>query len=277
MMPLPTSAEVPGGRAAGRVGQLDHPGRLGAALVDAEQPAAAELDQRVLVEELDLEPARGAEQRRRLAQLRRVEVAVRRVGEVAGEAADRAPATCPRSCAARRARRLLDGEQGQRLERRGAARAVAARRSGSARAARPRRWPGRRRRSRRPGCRTTQAASSRWRLAARANAAAGVAQRRGVEVVDVADADRDHGPGRPPAGAASAWPDRPSKPAAASAVAIDAEPLRDRPGRDDRDADGGGRRAGALAGRRDAHAARDGDASGTGSNVDVTRPQRWTG
>ena len=38
-----------------RVGQLDHPRRLGAAGVDAEQAAAADLDQGVLVEDLDVE------------------------------------------------------------------------------------------------------------------------------------------------------------------------------------------------------------------------------
>ena len=71
------------GRRGGPIGQLDHPRRLGAAGVDAEEAADAHLDEGVLVEDLDLEAELGAELRGDLPHPRRAEVVVRRVRQVA--------------------------------------------------------------------------------------------------------------------------------------------------------------------------------------------------
>ena len=65
------------------VAQLDHARWLGAALVHTEQPAAAHLDERVLVEDLDLEAPAAGERRGDVGEAGGVQVAVRRVGEVA--------------------------------------------------------------------------------------------------------------------------------------------------------------------------------------------------
>ena len=88
MIPLPTSVRWPVRiPPCGPVGQLDHARRLDAARVDAEQAAAAELEQRVLVEHLDLEPALGAEAHGDVGHGLGGEVGRRAVGEVAGEGA----------------------------------------------------------------------------------------------------------------------------------------------------------------------------------------------
>ena len=90
MIPLPTSVRWPPDPApAGRYVSLIIRGWLGAAGVDAEQPAAAELEQRGLVEHLDLEPACGDRvPTATSARTGRVEVAVRGVGEVARQLRD---------------------------------------------------------------------------------------------------------------------------------------------------------------------------------------------
>jgi len=62
---LADQGQQAGGLALGAVDQLDHRGRLSAAEIDAEQTAAAQLDQRLLVEDLDfktgLRPQLGGE------------------------------------------------------------------------------------------------------------------------------------------------------------------------------------------------------------------------
>ena len=67
------------------VRELDHARRLGAAGVDAEQPAAAEGGEGVAVEDLDVEAGRGGDADGDVGEPARREVAGRRVGEVAGE------------------------------------------------------------------------------------------------------------------------------------------------------------------------------------------------
>ena len=101
MIPLPTRASRPARLTRRRsVRQLDHPRLLGAALVDAEQPTAAHLDEGVLVEDLDLQPAFGADRHGHLGEAGRGEMAVRGVGR------DRGPVAWPRPalCRARRRR-----------------------------------------------------------------------------------------------------------------------------------------------------------------------------
>ena len=64
------------------IGELDHARLFGAAAVHAEQPAAAEPDQRRLVEDLDLESPVGADGHGDVGDPRGGEMGGRRVGEV---------------------------------------------------------------------------------------------------------------------------------------------------------------------------------------------------
>src|SRR4029079_15924646 len=77
--------EMAAGRARRSVAYLDHARRLGAAGVDGEQAPAAHLHQLLLVEHLDVHAARVTERDREAGDARRVEMAVRRVGEITGE------------------------------------------------------------------------------------------------------------------------------------------------------------------------------------------------
>ena len=88
--PLGHQREVAGraldaGHRGRAVGELDHARLVGAAAVDAEEPAAAEPRQRRLVEDLDLEAAIGADGDRDVGDPRRGQVRGRGVREVAGE------------------------------------------------------------------------------------------------------------------------------------------------------------------------------------------------
>ena len=168
---LADESEVTGCLALGRIGQLDHAGLLDGTLVHAEQTAAAELDERRLVEEFDAESEARAELYGDLAEIGRGEVPRRGVGEVARD--DRGPRARERR---RRAvhdgrgirRRQVQGELDQRRVRRGRLEnAVAVAREQR----RPRRSRGPWRAGRASGRVTTSA--RRWRReAARANAAA---------------------------------------------------------------------------------------------------------
>src|SRR5262245_48771563 len=73
------------GGIAGRVGEANHARRLHAAGVDAEQAAAAEGEQLVLVEDLDLETGLLADRHGLVGEHASREVAGWRVGEIAGE------------------------------------------------------------------------------------------------------------------------------------------------------------------------------------------------
>ena len=84
MMPLPTRPEVPGDVAVRGVGEHDQPGLLRAAGVDAEDAAAAHLDELGLVEGLHLEAVLGTQLRGDLRDVGGRQVTGRGVGEVTG-------------------------------------------------------------------------------------------------------------------------------------------------------------------------------------------------
>ena len=224
--PLADEREVAGRRGrlavgAGRaVRQLDHPRRLVAAHVDAEQPAAAELDEGVLVEDLDLEAGL-----RRRGPWRPRPCASRSGGwpgccQVAGDldglgqrpARARRPPPAP-------APALGPGDQRQR---RSAAPRWAGRRrrdSGSGPGGRLRRWPARRPprpASRDIGQRRREVAVARRGPGERGG---GVAQARRVERRRDRRRRPRRRPGGPPRGRASVWPRAPVKPLSRSEVA----------------------------------------------------------
>ena len=83
--PFAHHAQMPGGCTLGGESELEHSRFLGAAGVDAEQPAAAEFDQLLFVELLHVETETRPQVLRDLAETGRGEVAGRRVAQVAGD------------------------------------------------------------------------------------------------------------------------------------------------------------------------------------------------
>ena len=82
--PLADESQMPPG-AGGQVAQPDHAGFLGAACVDPEQAAAAQIDQCLLVEYLDIEPTLLSEPARQVRHVYGGEKSRRGIGEVTGD------------------------------------------------------------------------------------------------------------------------------------------------------------------------------------------------